>query len=354
MNDTFQITFNQLNFTEIRKRIVSDAEAPFRLSMNQDLIMAMTHLISIEEHLVFTGAKTEKSAYYDLIKDLKPIQETLISDLLPSKPENFSRISRDLLAALMRLMEVGTKQLGVHHDDEANDFFKQAYQCYLLFLTYHDAQLTELVKQTLDDTFLENLNQSLRQFSEQLETAPRVDEPEDRSRLNSKKIPIENLNQFIEAADTLKKQNQLDLSSDQDLTLAIMNLIVLEEDFFFAGVSSEKQKFYALLRDMREMRKGLLKQLIQSYEGEVWCISKHLLSASMRLMNLGRALIQIEQKQKAHHYFQLSYDLYALFWGLNLGVITSGKTQEDPKAGKIKLVKKLGRLVKKAIDCCIE
>ena len=31
------------------------------------------------------------------------------------------------------------------------------------------------------------------------------------------------------------------------------------------------------------MRKLLLKEIIKDYEGENWCISKHLLAAAMRL-----------------------------------------------------------------------
>jgi len=35
------------------------------------------------------------------------------------------------------------------------------------------------------------------------------------------------------------------------------------------------------------MRKDLLKRIIKDYEGEVWCISKHLLASSMRLFEVG-------------------------------------------------------------------
>ena len=40
---------------------------------------------------------------------------------------------------------------------------------------------------------------------------------------------IDNLNDFIQKIDDAKKVNPLDLSSDQDLTIAIMNLISIEE-----------------------------------------------------------------------------------------------------------------------------
>ena len=89
---------------------------------------------------------------------------------------------------------------------------------------------------------------------------------------------MENIDQFIKKVNE-GKQGQLDLSSDEDLSIAIMNLISIEEHFFFTGAKTGKPEYYDLLNTAREMRKDLLKRIIKEYEGEVWCISKHLLSA---------------------------------------------------------------------------
>ncbi|MCX6719845.1 MAG: hypothetical protein NTV36_01945 [Candidatus Staskawiczbacteria bacterium] len=75
------------------------------------------------------------------------------------------------------------------------------------------------------------------------------------------------------------KDNQLDLSSDEDLSIAIMNLISIEEHFFFTGNKTGKPEYFDLLATAREMRKDLLKRIVKDPEGEVWCISKHLLFA---------------------------------------------------------------------------
>ncbi|MCL5017524.1 MAG: hypothetical protein M1155_02605, partial [Patescibacteria group bacterium] len=99
--------------------------------------------------------------------------------------------------------------------------------------------------------------------------------------------PIKNLNEFIQKVDEMKKKDKMDLSSDQDLSIAIMNLISIEEHFFFSGAKLGKTGYYDMIKDIREMRKDLLKRIIKEYEGEVWCISKHLLAASMRLMEVG-------------------------------------------------------------------
>jgi len=159
----------------------------------------------------------------------------------------------------------------------------------------------------------------------------------------------------------MKKQEKMDLSSDQDLSIAIMNLISIEEHFFFTGAKLEKNEYYDLIRDVREMRKELFKKIIKEYEGEVWCISKHLLAASMRLMEVGTKQLGLGRKEEAYNLFDKAYKLYSLFWGLNMKLIkTSDVRKIDDNAlnkhdkEKKGFLGKLGDLVKKAIDCCIE
>jgi len=166
------------------------------------------------------------------------------------------------------------------------------------------------------------------------------------------------LNEMIEKVDKMKKDHDLDLSSDQDLSIAIMNLISIEEHFFFTGAKTGNPKYYDLLSEVREIRKSLLKKIIKEYEGEVWCISKHLLAASYRLMEVGTKAQGNNKKEEAQDMFQKSYDLYSLFWGLNMKLIDIGevkKIDDDAINTKKKgLSGRLGALVKKVIDCCIE
>lgn len=169
------------------------------------------------------------------------------------------------------------------------------------------------------------------------------------------------LNEMIEKVDQMKKDNKLDLSSDQDLSIAIMNLVSIEEHFFFTGAKTGNPKYYDLLGEIREMRKSLLKKIIKEYEGEVWCISKHLLAASYRLMEVGTKAQGKGNKEEAQEMFKKSYDLYSMFWGLNMKLIDLGdikKIDDDALDNKDKEKKgfagRLGVLVKKVIDCCIE
>jgi len=172
---------------------------------------------------------------------------------------------------------------------------------------------------------------------------------------------IESIEEFIKKFDDMKKQDKMDLSSDQDLTIAIMNLISIEEHFFFTGAKLGKTEYYDMIKDVREMRKELLKRIIKEYEGEVWCISKHLLAASYRLMEVGTKQLGIGKKEEAYDLFEKAYNLYSLFWGINLNLLNVGdiKKIDDNAINKEDKEKKgfmgkMGELVKKVIDCCIE
>jgi len=170
----------------------------------------------------------------------------------------------------------------------------------------------------------------------------------------------EDVKKFIEKVNTERRDNPLDLSADEDLSIAIMNLISIEEHFFFTAMKTEKLKYFDLLKETREIRKDLLKRIVKDYEGEVWCISKHLLSASMRLMEVGTKELGRGNKKSAYDLFTKSYDLYALFWGINLGKVNIGKVRGldekkiDKKDERGGVFAKLRSLVKHAIDCCIE
>jgi len=171
----------------------------------------------------------------------------------------------------------------------------------------------------------------------------------------------EKIKQFVEKVEKLKKEHKLDLSSDEDLSIAIMNLVSLEEHFFFTGAKTGKGKYYDLLGKVRDIRKELLKKIVKDTEGEVWCISKHLLAASMRLLEVGTKYYNQEKKKEAQNLFSKAYDLYSLFWGINLQVIDIGQVKkiDDNQVNKNDknkndLTKRLNKLVQDLIDCCEE
>ena len=174
-------------------------------------------------------------------------------------------------------------------------------------------------------------------------------------------MSINNYQDLVNKIDNLKKQDKMDLSSDQDLSIAIMNLISIEEHFFFTAMKTGKSSYLDLLNQVRSMRKELLKKIIKDYEGEVWCISKHLLAASMRLMEVGTKALGQGNKTEAEDLFKKAFDLYSLFWAVNMGMINMAgvkklddnmlNKKDEKKNG---LMEKFSGIVKKVIDCCIE
>ncbi len=186
-----------------------------------------------------------------------------------------------------------------------------------------------------------------------------------------------NVKEFVERIDASKKVNPKDLSSDQDLTIAIMNLISIEEHLVFSGAKTGKNSFYDLIEEVREKRKNLMQKIIPSYEGEVWCISKHLLASSMRLMEVGTKQQSLGNKEVAYDLFNQAYDLYCLFWGLNMNMLNisdvkwvkdnvedvkqlTAKVSETVKTAPAETprqesaLSKMKAFVRKAVDCCIE
>ena len=163
---------------------------------------------------------------------------------------------------------------------------------------------------------------------------------------------IKTYKDLIKRVENVKLDQNLDLSSGEDLSIGIMNLISIEEHLFFTSQKTKLPKYLKLLNEVRKMRTDLLREIIKDYEGEVWCISKHLLAASMRVMEVGTKELKKGNKEKARGLFEKSYQLYSLFWGLNLS--------SDKKVSKLKMPQdesvfsKLGNLVQKAIDCCKE
>src|SRR3990172_9015278 len=144
---------------------------------------------------------------------------------------------------------------------------------------------------------------------------------------------INNYKDLLKKVEEVTKQKGLDLSSGEDLSIGIMNLISIEEHLFFTSQKTKDRKYLELLDEIRRMRTELMKEIIKDYEGEVWCISKHLLAASMRLMEVGTKELKKQNKEKAWDLFDKSYKLYSLFWGINLGVVSTKdvKQRSDDK-----------------------
>jgi hypothetical protein len=157
--------------------------------------------------------------------------------------------------------------------------------------------------------------------------------------------------ELIAKIEEMKAKGEVDLSLEEDLSLAIMNLISLEEHFYFSGAKTGKSDYFDLLNETREIRKKLLKKLIDKHEGETWCISKHLLGTTMRLIEVGTKLYSENKKDEAKEFFDYAYKIYSLFWGLRLKLINTSDLKEIAAGEKPWT---LQDIVNKLVDCCDE
>ena len=156
---------------------------------------------------------------------------------------------------------------------------------------------------------------------------------------------------FLAHVDTIRMSAGVDLSTSEDLTLAVMNLVSLEEHFFFTAMKTGKDQYLETSVHIRELRKELLAQLMPEHEGETWCVSKHLLSASMRLIEVGNKLQSEGKKEDAHEMFQKAYRVYAIFFALKLGLVGVGARKPEREENT---KWRLEDLVAKLDECCDE
>ncbi|OGI15582.1 hypothetical protein A3K63_01545 [Candidatus Micrarchaeota archaeon RBG_16_49_10] len=122
---------------------------------------------------------------------------------------------------------------------------------------------------------------------------------------------------------------RLDLSKKEDLSIAVINLINAEEHLAFTAMKTGKEEYLKVLETVRELRKKLMSKLVRNKEGEMWCISKHLLAATMRLLESGEKCM-MEGSQESGEFFKDAFDIYSLFWLLQ----KMGESNDAKKTGK--------------------
>ncbi len=150
-----------------------------------------------------------------------------------------------------------------------------------------------------------------------------------------------------------KAKGEIDLSTEEDLSLAVMNLVSLEEHFFMTGEKTGKEEYFNLLTEVRRLRKELLQRLLpkEQHEGETWCITKHLLAVSMRLMEVGTKLHGDGKTDEAKEMFNRAYEAYSLFWALRLKLINPAEFKQVAAGDKPWTYQDI---VNKLVDCCDE
>jgi len=160
-----------------------------------------------------------------------------------------------------------------------------------------------------------------------------------------------NYEEVLKKIETLKKGRNFDLSTEEDLAIAIMNLVSLEEHFFFTGSKTDKPEYFDLLLEVRSVRTKLLAKMIDKTEGESWCISKHLLATTMRLFEVGTKLQADNKKEEAREMFEQAYKMFTMFFALRLKIIDVSNLKKVPDENQPMNMKDI---MTKLVDCCKE
>ena len=162
---------------------------------------------------------------------------------------------------------------------------------------------------------------------------------------------------FVTTISEIKEKNELDLSAGEDLSIALMNIVSLEEHSFFSYVKTKDEKFLEILEVCRELRKRLLAKIVKKDDdSEKWCMSKHLLSSSMRMYEVGNRYLHEKKTDEAKQSYEDAAELYALFWKLNLGNKLDNKdiVSENSISYEGKEKKSIFSGIKKLLECCKE
>ncbi len=160
-----------------------------------------------------------------------------------------------------------------------------------------------------------------------------------------------NYEEVVKKIEEMKKGRNFDLSTEEDMAIAIKNLISLEEHFFFTGAKTDKTEYFDLLQEVRSTRTKLLAKMIDKTEGETWCISKHLLATCMRLFEVGTKLQADGKKEEARDTFEEAYKMFTMFFALRLKIIKVCQIREMAEEEKPWTLKDI---VNKMVDCCKE
>lgn len=158
------------------------------------------------------------------------------------------------------------------------------------------------------------------------------------------------INNFVGKILEVRESNHLDLSAGEDLSIALMNIISLEEHSFFSYIKTHDEKFLEILETCRELRKKLLVKLVKKDDSETWCMSKHLLASSMRLYEVGNRYLHEKKMNEAKQSYEDAAELYGLFWKLN----SRGTTAEKKISYLFPEKKSIFTSVKKLLECCKE
>ena len=120
-----------------------------------------------------------------------------------------------------------------------------------------------------------------------------------------------------------------DIAKDHELSIAVMNLVAIEEHLGFTISKTNKSNYIEIYNFVRSLRSKYLRKLVKNSDGECWCISKHLLATTMRLLETGVKYGAENKEKEAMELFNDAVDTYKLFWLIQN--LNENETKSDTK-----------------------
>lgn len=117
-----------------------------------------------------------------------------------------------------------------------------------------------------------------------------------------------NLMKKVSVADEQRKTNPLDLSSDQDLTIALMNLVAVED----AVPDSQIGEM------VRNIRKNLMARMVS--DDKIQVQAYEFLVQATRKIDKANKLLEAGDKKVAYEMYDAAYEAYVLFLATVYGI----------------------------------
>lgn len=115
----------------------------------------------------------------------------------------------------------------------------------------------------------------------------------------------QSVKKMVECADNAKKVNPLDLSADQDLTIALMNLVAIED-------LTQNTQIVSMVRDVREqLMLPMLKRIKSDANSQKNALQ--LLGQAAKSMADGNRAQDTGDKGAAYRMYDVAYESYVLY-----------------------------------------
>lgn len=114
------------------------------------------------------------------------------------------------------------------------------------------------------------------------------------------------------------KGDKKDVGFIDDAIFYLQNMIAAETHALESYVSTKDEKWIDIAKKLRRNRSKRMYRLIPENQGELYCLSKHLLACSMALKELGNRYTEDDEEELAKECFKES-TLYESLFKLLIG-----------------------------------